>query len=181
MRARLGIIGIAGAALLALSACGGDKGDPTLMNVRNGARSPDEFAILPTKPLEIPENLAALPDPTPGGANRTDPTPEADAVAALGGNPAAVTRTGKISAADGGLLAYAARYGNDPQIRPVLAAEDLQYRRDNDGRLLERVFNVNVYFKAYEPYTLDQYAELERWRKRGVRTSSAPPDPAVKR
>ena len=65
----------------------------------------------------------------------------------------------------------------DPNIRAELAAADLEYRRQNDGRLLERLFNVNVYFQAYEPLSLDQYAELERLRRAGIRTSAAPPDP----
>ena len=60
-------------------------------------------------------------------------------------------------------------------IRQTLATEDLEFRRKNDGRLLERIFNVNVYFKAYRDYALDQYAELARWRKAGARTPSAPP------
>ncbi len=51
----------------------------------------------------------------------------------------------------------------------------LEYRRRNNGRVLERVFNVNVYFNAYRKQSLDQYAELERLRARGIRTVSAPP------
>jgi hypothetical protein len=34
---------------------------------------------------------------------------------------------------------------------------------------------VNVYYKAYKDQSLDQQAELFRWRKRGVKTPSAPP------
>ena len=160
-----------------VSACARDR-EPQLLNIRSNTTTPDEFAILPTKPLEAPADYAALPAPTPGGANRGDPPPNADAVAALGGNPAALSRTG-VPAADGALFAQATRYGVSPAIRPELAAADLEYRRANDGRLLERVFNVNVYFRAYEPMSLDQHAELERWRLLGVRTPSAPPDPEV--
>ncbi|MGB3176988.1 MAG: DUF3035 domain-containing protein [Albidovulum sp.] len=163
-------------AVLALSGCGGLFGGkekaPKLLNTKSASRSPDEFTILPTKPLQLPDDLAALPNPTPGGSNITDPTPEADAVAALGGNPAVLTRAG---GGNGGLLSHAGRFGTSSDIRTVLAAEDLQYRRDNDGRLLERAFNVNVYYKAYGPMSLDQYAELERWRKVGLRTVGAPP------
>jgi hypothetical protein len=43
--------------------------------------------------------------------------------------------------------------------------------------VLEKLFNLNVYYKAYEPLSLDQYAELEKWRARGLRTPSAPPEP----
>ncbi|NCO17608.1 MAG: DUF3035 domain-containing protein, partial [Alphaproteobacteria bacterium] len=42
-------------------------------------------------------------------------------------------------------------------------------------RLLERLFSVNVYFKAYLPMSLDQYAELARWRAAGAGNPSAPP------
>ena len=49
----------------------------------------------------------------------------------------------------------------------TLATEDLEFRRKNDGRLLEKLFSVNVYFKAYAKMALDQYAELERWRRKG--------------
>ncbi|RZV99042.1 MAG: DUF3035 domain-containing protein, partial [Rhodobacteraceae bacterium] len=79
---------------------------------------------------------------------------------------------------DGALISYAGRYGIEDDIRPRLAAADLEYRRQNDGRLLERLFNVNVYFRAYEQLSLDQYAELERLRRAGIRTSAVPPDPS---
>jgi len=164
------------AAVLALAGC--ERGDPILMNVKSPTRAPDEFAIVPTKPLQMPEDIAALPDPTPGGTNLADPTPEADAVAALGGNPDRLVRTGRPTR-DGALIAYATRFGVTPNIREILAAEDLAFRSENRGRPLERLFNVNVYFKAYRPYSLDKYAELERWRRAGVRTVGAPPDPAA--
>lgn len=162
---------LAGAAALSLflAACGGSD-QPELMNVRKSGDGPDEFAILPPKPLQMPETLAALPAPTPGGANLTDPTPEADAVLALGGTPGA-------GPSDAALVAHAGRMGQTADIRGVLAAEDLEYRRDNDGRLLERLLGVNVYYSAYDPMSLNQKAELERWRRRGLATPSAPPEP----
>lgn len=174
---RLGGVTVLVAAAL-LSACAARDREPELMNVRSNTGAPDEFAILPTKPLQQPTDYAALPAPTPGGSNLVDPTPHADAVAALGGNPAALTRAG-VPAGEGALFAHATRFGITPGIRQDLATADLQYRRDNDGRLLERVFNVNVYFRAYQPMSLDQHAELERWRLAGARTPSAPPDPEV--
>lgn len=161
---------IAVATMITLAACGG-KGDPQLMNLRSGP-GPDEFAIVPPKPLEMPESLAELPEPTPGGFNRTDPNPEADAAIALGGNPKAA---GGIPAGDSALYAHAGRFGVDGGIRATLASEDLEWRRDNNGRILERLFNVNVYYKAYRKQRLDQQAELARWRALGVRNPSAPP------
>lgn len=172
MRARTA--SLAAALALVLAGCGGDR-EPRLYNLSSDTGGPDEFAILPTNPLEMPEDMAALPDPTPGGVNRADKTPEADAYAALGGNAGALDRP----AGDGGLVAYATRYGTDPAIREELAAADLEWRRANDGRLLERLFNVSVYFKAYRPFALDQHRELERFRAAGIRTPAAPPDPAA--
>ncbi len=171
MQANRGALAVAMAAVLALAACGGDK-TPNLMNLRSSSNGPDEFGILPAKALELPEDLTALPEPTLGGANRTDPTPIDDAIVALGGSPRAA---GGVPAVDGALVRYGVRYGTAAGIRETLAAEDLEYRRKNDGRLLERIFNVNVYFKAYRKQSLDQQAELRRWRKGGRRTPSAPP------
>lgn len=166
------VLAIAGAALLSVSACGkGDKA-PALMHVHSETQGPDEFSIVPPKPLEMPESLTELPAPTPGGSNRTDATPKDDAIAALGGNPA---KAATIPAADSALVSRAARYGVDGGIRGTLAEEDLEFRRKNDGRLLERLFSVNVYYKAYRKMALDQQRELLRWRKLGIATPSAPP------
>jgi hypothetical protein len=81
---------------------------PSLMNVRSATSGPDEFGIIPPKPLEMPEDLAALPEPTPGGANRTDRDPQVRLwlhwAASIG------SREG-VNSAHAGLYAYAARYG----------------------------------------------------------------------
>lgn len=156
------------AAMLAVAACSGDR-DPQLMNLKNPSDGPDEFLVVPAKPLVMPEDMAALPTPSPGGRNLADATPREDMFAALGGNAAAA------SGGSGGLLAYATRFGTDGNIRTELAVADLEYRRANNGRLLERLFNVPVYFDAYAPFSLDQQAELERFRRAGARTPAAPP------
>ena len=175
MRGRLSVMGAALAGLLALAACGG--GEPRLMNATKSRSGPDEFAILPYRGLEIPDNLNELPAPEPGGQNRADPDPEADAVAALGGDPQRL-RSATPPAGDAALLARASRFGLSENIRATLAAEDLDFRRANQGRLLERMFDVNVYYRAYRPLSLDQEAALRRWRERGVRTPAAPPPPS---
>ncbi len=172
MRGRAGVTAIAMIAMLGLAACGNRDKPPELMNLRS-TEGPDEFGILPPKPLEMPEDLAALPEPTPGGENRTDPKPFDDAAIALGGKPQAVA--GGIPSGDSALYAHASRFGTESGIRQTLAAEDLDWRRDNNGRILERLFNVNVYFKAYRKFWLDQHAELARWRAKGAKTPSAPP------
>ncbi|MCK8463485.1 DUF3035 domain-containing protein [Aliiroseovarius sp. S1339] len=166
------LLTVLGAGFL-LTACSG--GDPKLMNLRSSQAGPDEFAILPTKPLQEPENYAALPPPTPGGTNVSDPTPNADAVAALGGQ---LRNTG-LRGGEGALVTAASRYGVGSGIRNQLAAEDLKWRQENRGKVLERLFGVNVYYSAYEAHELDQHRELERMRRSGVWTPAAPPDPAA--
>ncbi|MEO5615716.1 DUF3035 domain-containing protein [Cypionkella psychrotolerans] len=168
MRSAKVVLAFAGAALLTLAACS-DKA-PDLMNLRSDSNGPDEFAILPPKALELPTSLADLPAPTPGGANLTDPHPQDDAITALGGKPPATS-----GVSDAGLYNYATRQGVTPGIRQVLASEDLEFRKKNNGRPLERLFNLNVYYKAYAKQSLDQHAELARWRAAGARTPSAPP------
>lgn len=156
---------------LTVAAC---STDPHLMNIRQGQSSPDEFAIVPTKALEMPPDLNMLPSPTPGGANITDPNPKADAVAALGGNPGHLAQQG-VGAADGALLAHTARFGREAGIRQITAQEDLAWRSRHSRRALEILARSNVYYRAYEPMTLDSWAEQERWRPTGVLLPAAPP------
>lgn len=136
---------------------------------------PEEFAIVPTRPLELPTDLAQLPAPTPGGTNITDPAPAAEAVAALGGNPGQLAAQG-VGAADGALIARATRGGVMPNVRQVTAEEDAEYRRHHGRRPLEALAQSNVYYRAYKPQSLDSQAELERWRRAGARIPSAPPN-----
>lgn len=157
--------------LLALAACS-PRGEPILMHAGAQDRGPDEFSIVPTRPLEMPPSFASLPPPNPSGTNRVDPQPRADVARALGGSPAVALAGG---GADGGIVNHTSRFGRNADIRAQLAAEDLAFRDRNRGRLLERLFAVNVYHRAYQDMWLDKYAEVERWRRAGVRTPAAPP------
>jgi hypothetical protein len=158
------------AAVLLLSACA-DRGEVvSLKQLRSPHDGPDEFAIVPPRPLELPKDMTALPDPTPGGENRTDQRPLDAAVSALGGRPGA-------GGSDGALVAATTRFGIEPGVREALASEDERIRRRNKPRLLERIFSTNVYNRAYERQQVRQYPELERWRASGRRTPAAPPDP----
>ncbi|MFN3970363.1 MAG: DUF3035 domain-containing protein [Gemmobacter sp.] len=170
MRAgRIGL-GVAGVAMLVLAACGSREGEPRgLMNLRQSGQGPDEFAIVPPRPLAMPASLTDLPDPTPRGTNRTDPTPNEDAITALGGRP------GAGAGADAGLAAHVGRHGRAADIREVLEAEDREFRRRNPARPLERLFGLNAYYRVYRGQALDQDAELDRWRRAGARTPSATP------
>ncbi len=133
------------------------------------ASTPDEFMVLPTKPLELPENLAArpLPPPTTGSANRVDQNPRAEALAGLTGRPTVATSSG---------AALVARTGQGaPGIRATLAAEDSVYRSENGGLFFERMFSRDQEALTYRGMTLDAGAEFERLRARGVRIPPAPP------
>lgn len=156
---------IVAAGVLAGCAEGGFAG--ALRSAGVGA-APDEFLVLPTKPLEMPADMAALPPPTPGAVNRVDPQPEAEAVAALTGRPAAAG-----SAPAGTLIARAGPV--DPQIRARLRSEDAAYRDENRGLLLERIADDNPDWSIYENMRLNADAEFQRLRARGVRVPAAPP------
>jgi hypothetical protein len=152
-----------------LAACGrGDDEPRALMNLRSPHDGPDEFAILPTKPLEMPKDFASLPDPAPGARNRVDPAPLDDVVIALGGRPGA-------GGTDGALVAAAGRGGVQSGIREQLAAEDEAFRGRNGPLLLERVFGASAYHRVYGRQALRPDPELERWRQADARTPSAPP------
>ena len=171
MNAAFGKTGLAVATALMLSACGGE---PQLMalSVSDG---PDEFLVVPGKPLETPDNYSNLPPPTPGGRNLTDATPLEDAASALGGKSSAFALNG-VPSSDGALVGHARRYGVTENVRGVLASEDLEHRKGNRGRLLIRLTGQDRYYSAYEEYWLDKYTELERLRAAGVKTPSAPPE-----
>jgi len=173
MRAGFGKFVLGLALLLTLSACGNRPAQ--LLNLSAGSDSPDEFAILPGKPLQQPESYSALPAPTPGGSNLTDPRPNADAIVALGGNPSNLTRT-DIPNSDSGLVNYARRAGVQNDIRARLAAADEDFRSRNKGRILPRLFRQTQYFDVYSDQELNQHAELARLRAAGVKTPSVPPE-----
>ena len=148
---------------ISLSACeGGSK------------KGPDEFSVLPTKPLEIPEDLATLPTPNATGINRADKRPIEDGVVALGGS-AARLNANTVSSSEAALINAAGRHGVTADIRNIVAAEDAEFRKRNKGRVLERWVGTNVYNLRYKQQRLDEFAELARLRRLGVRTPTAPP------
>jgi hypothetical protein len=166
-----GII-LVGIAVVALTAC--SAGDRPLHDLRANSFGPDEFSVVPVGPLEVPDTLTALPEPTPGGVNRTDPNPTGDAIAALGGSQSAAF-AGGIPASDSALVASASRFGVVPAIRAELAAADAAYR---GRRQLTQWFNIlgsDRYFTSYAHEALDAYTELARFRALGIATPSAPP------
>lgn len=157
-------------ALILVAACGNT--DRPLRDLRSASGGPDEFAVIPFEPLELPATQT-LPTPTPGGANRVDPTPRADAIDALGGSAAAQS-AGGVPTSDGALIAQTGRYGVDPAIHITLAAED--------SAVLERARRSNIfnplgrdrYFPAYARQALDAPTEQARLRNLGVNVPNIP-------
>lgn len=160
-------------ALAMLASCAGYERDVGLRDLRTNRGTPEEFAIVPRKPLEIPETLNQLPTPAPGAVNRTDQTPLGDAVAALGGNPARLALTA-VPAADSAFVGRTGRFGRDGNIRDVLAAEDLDFRKRR-SLFSWKLFKEDEYNRAYRRQRLDAGAELQRFRRLGIQTPSAPP------
>ena len=68
--------------ILALAGCG----EPKLRQLRSSDRGPEEFTVIPVKPLQQPSDYVALPLPSSSVANITDPTPKRDAISVLGGS-----------------------------------------------------------------------------------------------
>ena len=157
-----------------LSACGGDGRDIRLRNFNSNSGGPNEFAVIPGKPLQAPEDFTALPQPTPGAGNITDQNPKADAVVALGGSAARLTPQG-VPASDAALTRQAGRFGAQADIRATLAAEDEDYRRRKSRFTRLKIVKTDRYREAYKPMSLNPQAELERFRRLGVDTPSAPP------
>lgn len=161
-----------GVALLGLAACGGDG---RLRDLSNTSGGPEEFGIVPNRPLETPASFAELPAPAPDQGNRTDLSPNADAVAALGGDPARLS-PGAVPAGDRALVAAASRFGVAEDIRARLAAEDAAFRRGKARFANIRLVPVDRYNQAYQRQSLDAFAAHRRFRAAGIRTPSAPPE-----
>lgn len=146
-----------------------------LHDLRANSEGPDEFSVLPVAPLELPETLT-LPQPTPGGVNRTDPNPVGDAIAALGGSQSAAF-AGNVPGSDAALVATTGRFGVTPAIRAELAAADASFRQRRSVGQAFNFLGTDRYFSAYQAQSLDAYSELARFRALGIQTPSAPPAP----
>ena len=166
-------------ALVVLAACGQrqDTGnrDTNLKQLRNPTGTPEEFSIVPNKPLQTPDTLAELPQPTPGGSNRTDQTPLKDAVAALGGSPSRLDPQPGIGAGDQALVARVSRFGRSPAIREELASADQAFR-ERRSLFNWRLVPTDTYNRVYRSQMLDPYSSLEAARRAGLLTPSAAPE-----
>ncbi len=145
-----------------------------LRDLRNGGLGPDEFLVLPAKPLEEPANYANLPVPTPGGTNLTDPQPRADAVVALGGRASALENQG-VPSSDAGLVTYVSRNGVPQNIRQTTSLEDQEFRQRRGRFTRIRLFRTDRYNQVYRSQTLDSFAMEREARRLGIQTPSNPP------
>lgn len=168
---RLPLAAILLAVLMTGAACSGKKG---MHDLRSNSPGPDEFMVLPVEPLTAPKDYAVLPAPTPGGANLTDPHPQADAVAALGGNPAALNATG-VPSSDGALVARASRYGVPQNIRTTVDTEDAKFRKQQKRLSSFRLFPVDRYQQAYRRQKINPFEQTDLFRSYGIATPSSPP------
>jgi hypothetical protein len=155
---------------LSLAACSGDRG---LRDMRTSGGGPDEFAVTPNAPLELPQDLA-LPTPTPGAGNLTDINPNANAIAALGGRPSSAS-AGGVPTSDSALVSFASRNGVQSDVRAFLAQEDEAFRKRAGNLSFFNFLGRDRYFSAYRRHALDAYTELERFRAAGIATPTAPP------
>ncbi len=172
MKNRLSAIVAVIAALMLVSGCGNNQGGFF------GREGPNEFSVVPTERLKrpevLPQQVAELPRPAPGSANRVDMSPVSDITSALGG-----TNRGQggieVPASDRHFVNAAARLGSDADIRRELSAADRAFRNEHRARPLEIALGTNIYYRIYADVTLDAYAELGRLRNAGVITPVAPP------
>ncbi|WP_411351890.1 DUF3035 domain-containing protein [Leisingera aquaemixtae] len=170
MKIPFAVIILAGA--LAVSGCA-QKGLRVLQKPGTG---PDEFLILPTKPLSAPESYSSLPAPTPGGSNLTDVNPQAEAVAALGGKPGALVPVSGVPSGDAALVTASSRYGVQAGVRETLAQEDAKFRHRNRhlGRI--KIVPVDRYEQLYRKQSIDPFAVSDQFRRAGAGTPSSPPE-----
>lgn len=156
-------------AAIVLTACG----NKPLHDIRPLGNGPDEFGILPSKPLTAPQDYAFLPPPTPGGENLTDRNPTSEAIVALGGREA--SQSTQIPSSDAALVTASSRYGVESGVRESLAEEDEAFRK-RQGRLTAiKLFPVDRYEQVYRKQKLEPFSQADAFRKSGVVTPSSPP------
>ncbi|MCM2563420.1 DUF3035 domain-containing protein [Lutimaribacter sp. EGI FJ00015] len=160
--------------ILAVAGCARGDREVDLRQLTSADGTPDEFSVLPSKPLQSPDNFNNLPTPNPGGRNLVDQNPRADAVASLGGRPSALEGDG-VPGGDAALVRHAARGGVPGNIRETVAQEDEEFRQRRGRFQKLRIFVKNKYNSVYERQTLDSSRTNQAYRRVGVPTPSSPP------
>ena len=144
-----------------------------LRQITSRGDGPDEFIVVPAKPLEQPESFSALPQPTTGGFNRADQRPLEDSVGALGGQR--TSPNAPIPGSDGALVNHASRFGRDANIRATLAAADAEFRKRQSRLTQIRIVREDIYNQAYRRQALDPVQTARQFQRAGVPTPLAPP------
>ncbi|MCY4541402.1 MAG: DUF3035 domain-containing protein [Rhodobacteraceae bacterium] len=152
--------------------CSRDDSKPDLVQYRS-ISGPDEFSVTVYPPISKPTQAALLPQPKPGAPARATVSPSDRAILLLGGNPQSARNLG-ISQRHAPLMTHIAGLGIEPGIRETLASEDLEYRRGKGAKPVERMFSYSVYFRAYQPLSLDPVAESKRLSELGINTTMVP-------
>ena len=156
-------------AIVTLAACE-NKG---LRQLQSRGPGPDEFIIVPTNPLETPESFSALPQPTPGGTNRTDQRPLDTLVGELGGQRG--SPTAPIPGSDAALVNHTSRFGREANIRATLATADAEFRKRQARFTQFRILPEDTYARAYRRETLNPGSVAAQFQRAGIPTPSAPP------
>lgn len=166
-----------GAIILGLAAVvGGCSGNKGLIQLHSTGRGPEEFSVMPVKPLTEPANYTSLPAPTPGGINLVDTDPRAEAITALGGRASAQSAQG-VSSSDVALVNQASRYGVPANTRVALSETDAEFRKRRSKAFFSRLKlgRFDHYNEAYKGEAVDPYFESQRFRTGGALTPSSPP------
>lgn len=128
--------------------------------------APDEFSVVTKKPLELPDSFAALPVPEPGKISTRDPNPGLDARAALQFDTG-VAASSAPSATEAAILSAAGP--SDPNIRALVAQEQLDDDSNQDLYVLDRIFpSLRELRGEASRNALDAEAERLRLLEEGV-------------
>lgn len=140
-RARgLRAVTLAGLAAVALAVAGCGESRTVQEIVGYDKSTPDEFAVLPRAPLELPPSLTELPPPRPGAPRPQESAPREQAEAIIFGQGQRVRRVEDPSpAADRGGAALLAQAGPaEPGIRTTIDQETTQ-RPESEGGFIDRL------------------------------------------
>jgi hypothetical protein len=166
-------------AFLALAGCqAGSSGGGFRESLGLSAPPPDPFLTVARRPLEMPGDATALPQPRPGAPSRVEPDATAMAQAALTGRATAAARGAAPTAGESALLSAAGADQADPAVRQQIAAEaPTTRRRFGLDSFLGRPI---VQDPAAERERLQAEEEAERLRRQGLSAPVAP-EPAAPR
>lgn len=137
--------------------------------------APDEFSVITKRPLEMPQDFAALPVPEPGRRSSRDLDPLTEARAALAFDPApAAARAAPVAPSATEAAILSATGPVDPDIRATLAGEQALYEQGQNAYLLDRIFPSLRRIRGDEfPEAIDPEAERQRLFETGVARGAA--------